>query len=107
LLSARSIVLALEPADKLPQSTLLSALTTAFGGTFFLIRTLPIPLLARSDAARAAACGSSRVSNALGWMSVLPLVFNLFWSHLLIQKARKQQFAGGASSGRGIPRASR
>ena len=82
----------------------------AFGGTFFFVRTVPIPLLARSWLRQpplgAAACGPSAVANALGWMSVLPLLFNLFWSHLLIQKARRQQqAAGGASDGDGAAKA--
>jgi hypothetical protein len=91
-LSARSVALALIPADEAAQSAVVSATTAVFGVSFLVIRTLPIPLLARSWLRQpplgAAACGLSRVANALGWMSALPLLFNLFWSHLLIQKAR-------------------
>ncbi|KAJ1634112.1 hypothetical protein T492DRAFT_975492 [Pavlovales sp. CCMP2436] len=88
-LSTRTLVGAL--GDK--KGSAYAQVTGAFGASFILVRTLPIPLLARTwlnSPPFGVVCGTSRVARSMGWMSLLPLLLNTVWSVQLIRKAARE-----------------
>jgi len=72
-----------------------AATTGLFGASFFFVRTVPIPFLARAwlrhPPLGAVACGPTRTAQTMGWMSILPLFLNSFWSVALVRKRMRDR----------------
>ena len=73
------------------------SVTALFGFSFLLIRTLPVPWLARHwlhhPPLGSAACGPTRTAQLMGWMSVLPLFLNSYWTVALLRKQQRDRAA--------------
>ncbi|KAG8457973.1 hypothetical protein KFE25_012644 [Diacronema lutheri] len=99
-LSSRTLLTAIGDT----RSAAYRAVSVAFLLSFLAVRTVPIPLLARTwlrePPIGTAACGPLRAAQWMGWMSALPLLLNAFWTVGITRKALAELRAALATNAR-------